>query len=137
MTLRDQIVGRPIFTVFPDNPGDAGSGSIHNLGRSLHAVLAHKVRHSLQWQRQDIRTPDGTFLERYWNWDNIPVLDRNGDVEFIVHHLRDVTETVKAPASPIEIVRDLQSTIARLRRLVRDNHTVVGLNRGNGFRQKA
>jgi PAS domain-containing protein len=137
MTVREQIVGRPIFTVFPDTPGDHGADGVHNLGRSLREVLAHKVKHGMQWQRHDIRTSTGIVVERHWNWDNLPVLDRNGDVEFIVHHLRDVTETVKAPTSPIEIVRDLQSTIARLRRLVRDNHAVVGLNRGNGSRQKA
>lgn len=130
MTIREQIVGRPIFTVFPDNPGDAGADGVHNLGRSLREVVAHKVRHSLHWQRQDIRTTDGTFVERHWNWDNLPVLNRNGDVDLIVHHVEDVTETVKAPASQIEIVRDLQSTIDRLRRVVRDNRTMARLNRG-------
>ena len=94
MTDLGAIVRRPVFDVFPDNPGDPEANGTRNLAASLDAVLNHKAEHAMPLQRYDIRRPDGTWEVRHWKPTNIPVLDGNGEVEFIVHHVEDVTHAV-------------------------------------------
>ena len=94
LTLTDPeiIIGRGIFDVFPDNPGDPDANGVRNLSTSLHNVLARKKNDKMFWQRYDIRDRGGSFVERHWDPINCPILDDNGEVEFIVHHVSDVTK---------------------------------------------
>jgi PAS domain-containing protein len=94
LTLTDPeiIIGRGIFDVFPDNPGDPAANGVRNLSASLHKVLAQKENDRMLWQRYDIRDRGGSFIERHWDPINCPILDDNGEVEFIVHHVSDVTK---------------------------------------------
>ena len=39
MTKREEIVGRGIFDVFPDNPGDPNATGVRNLSASLRRVV--------------------------------------------------------------------------------------------------
>jgi PAS domain-containing protein len=135
LTERVPIVGRPIFTVFPDNPGDPAANGVRNLGQSLRQVLTHREAHSMAWQRYDIRTPAGVFQERHWDPENIPVLDHNGEIDFIIHHVEDVTRSVKANLPQAEMIRSLQSTLGRLRNLVRDNRITLAASRSNGSQE--
>src|ERR1700734_2950742 len=47
----DEIVGRGLFEVFPDNPDDPQSSGVQNLGASLRKVLATKARHTMPVQK--------------------------------------------------------------------------------------
>jgi len=94
MTDPDQIVGRDIFDVFPDNPGDPFATGVKNLSASLASVLESAQPHEMLRQRYDIRDRAGDFVERHWHPINTPVLDDNGEVAFIIHSVEDVTETV-------------------------------------------
>ena len=42
MTRREQIVGRGLFDIFPDNPNDPSADGVRNLRASLDRVLAGK-----------------------------------------------------------------------------------------------
>ena len=94
MTKRNEIIGRGLFEVFPDNPDDAGADGVSNLSTSLNFVLKNKVAHTMAVQKYDIRRPDGTFEERYWSPINKPVLDKENQVACIIHRVEDVTEFV-------------------------------------------
>lgn len=94
MTNLDAIVRRPLFDVFPDNPGDPEANGVRNLTASLDAVLCGKAEHAMALQRYDIRRPDGTWEVRHWKPRNIPILDANGEVEVIIHHAEDMTQAV-------------------------------------------
>lgn len=94
MTVPAMIVGRPLFEVFPDNPGDPEASGVRNLSESLAAVLRDKTAHVMSVQRYDIRHPDGRWDMRYWKPTNTPLLDAAGAVEFILHHVEDVTQVV-------------------------------------------
>lgn len=101
MTEREQIVGRGIFEVFPDNPEDPTARGETNLRASLAQVLATKAPHQMAVQRYDVRRPasaGGDFEVRYWSPLNSPILDERGEVEVIVHHVEDVTENVQRDA---------------------------------------
>jgi signal transduction histidine kinase/ActR/RegA family two-component response regulator len=94
-TGRD-IVGRPVFDVFPDNPEDPSADGVANLRRSLETVVASGRTDTMALQRYDIPTGEaGVFAERYWSPVNAPVLDDEGRVTHIIHRVEDVTEFVR------------------------------------------
>ncbi len=95
MTRREEILGRPLFEVFPDNPDDTDATGVSNLRASLRRVLQDRVADEMAIQKYDIRRPEaegGGFEERYWSPGNSPVLDAEGAVEYIIHRVEDVTE---------------------------------------------
>jgi signal transduction histidine kinase/ActR/RegA family two-component response regulator len=97
MTRRDDIVGRCLFEVFPDNPDDPAADGVRNLRASLERVLAHRRPDRMAIQKYDIRRPEsegGGFEERHWSPMNTPVLDDSGAVTSILHSAEDVTSVV-------------------------------------------
>ena len=103
-TRRDDIVGRPLFDAFPDNPEDLAADGVHNLRASLHRVLDRRRADAMPIQKYDIARPDaegGGFESRYWSPVNSPVLSRHGQVAFIIHRVEDVTEIVEATTGPV------------------------------------
>jgi len=110
MTQRENILGRNLFEVFPDNPNDPHADGTQNLRASLNWVLQRRAADAMAIQKYDIRRPaseGGEFEERYWSPTNSPVLGPNGEVTFIIHEVEDVTafirkggDIVKAAADP-------------------------------------
>ncbi len=96
MTKRDEILGRGIFDVFPDNPDDATADGTSKLRASLDRVLARGVPDAMAVQKYDVRGPDGRFQVKYWSPRNVPVLSTRGEVLYILHRVEDVTELVRA-----------------------------------------
>jgi PAS domain S-box-containing protein len=95
MTTREDILGRKLFDVFPDNPNDPAADGVRNLHASLVRVLERRVPDTMAIQKYDIRRPDGSFEERHWSPVNTPVLDERGRVRFVIHRVEDVTEFVR------------------------------------------
>jgi signal transduction histidine kinase len=96
MTQREQILGRGVFDVFPENPDDPGAAGVRNLFRaSIERVLKSCASDAMAVQKYDIRTPQGGFEERFWSPVNSPVLDADGQVAYIIHRVEDVTEFVR------------------------------------------
>ena len=96
LTRREDVVGRPLFDVFPDNPADPAATGVRNLQASLAEVLRTRRPHRMALQQYDIRKPDGTFEERYWDPLNSPVFDSRGELVYIIHRVEDVTEQVRS-----------------------------------------
>ena len=93
MTVRDDIVGRPLFQVFPDNPNDSSADGVQNLRASLLKVMKTCESDRMDIQKYDIeRRGTGGFEERYWSPLNIPVLGADGYVKWIIHAVEDMTE---------------------------------------------
>ena len=98
MTRREDIVGRGLFEVFPDNPEEPTADGVRNLRQSLVRVIATRRADRMPVQKYDIKRPDdegGGFEERYWSPLNSPVLGANGEVELIIHWVEDVTDLVR------------------------------------------
>ncbi|MFE0648506.1 PP2C family protein-serine/threonine phosphatase [Streptomyces sp. NPDC059534] len=95
---REQIVGRYLFDVFPDNPEDPAATGTRNLRASLERVVATGERDSMALQRYDVEHPDrpGEWRERYWSPVNAPVLAPDGSVVLLVHRVEEVTELIRA-----------------------------------------
>jgi len=120
MTERDAILGRGLFDVFPDNPGDLDATGTRNLRASLQRVLTDKVVDTMAVQKYDIRKSEaegGGFEERYWSPVNVPLLDAAGNVAGIIHRVEDVTEFVRLKQRDHEqaqLSRELRSDAARM-----------------------
>ncbi|MER5448454.1 SpoIIE family protein phosphatase [Streptomyces sp. NPDC002766] len=99
---RDQVVGRYLFDVFPDNPNDGAASGMRNLAASLQRVLDTGERDAMALQRYDVEDPErpGEWQERYWSPVNAPVLDEEGKVVLLVHRVEEVTELIKARGGP-------------------------------------
>lgn len=95
MTRREEIVGRHLFDVFPDNPDDPAATGVSNLRASLASVLSNRRPDVMAFQKYDIRNEDGSFEERHWSPINTPVLGDDGNVELIIHRVEDVTSFVR------------------------------------------
>ncbi len=97
LTKREEIVGRGIFDVFPDNPDDDGATGVDNLSASLARVVRTRVADTMAVQKYDIPVPgtDGEWEERYWSPANTPIVDEFGRLLYIVHRAEDVTEFVR------------------------------------------
>ncbi|BCY11755.1 PAS domain-containing sensor histidine kinase [Actinoplanes sp. L3-i22] len=97
MTRREQVMGRGIFEVFPDNPDDPDATGTANLRASLERVLDLRTPDTMAVQKYDVERPaeaGGGFEVRYWSPRNNPVLDADGQLIYILHEARDVTEFV-------------------------------------------
>jgi PAS domain S-box-containing protein len=98
MTKHDEILGRHLFEVFPDNPDDPSATGVSNLRASLNRVLQHRAPDTMAVQKYDIRRTESEgdgFEERYWSPVNSPVLGTNGEVAYIIHRVVDVTEFIR------------------------------------------
>ena len=94
-TVREEIIGRELFDVFPDNPNDPEASGTRNLRASLETVLRTAAPHAMPVQKYDIRRPGSAeFEERYWKPLNAPVLI-HGEVEYIIHSVEDVTSLAR------------------------------------------
>lgn len=87
MTRRQDVVGQPLFTVFPENP-ETPTGGVDKLRASLESVLREKRPHAMLVVKYDIPRPaeqGGGFDERHWSPVNTPVFDAQGEVRHIIH----------------------------------------------------
>jgi PAS domain S-box-containing protein len=114
---REEIVGRGIFEVFPDNPDDTQATGESNLRGSLQRVIRTREPDAMAFQRYDIRKPDGEWEARYWSPLNTPVLDERGRLQCIMHRVEDVTEFVllRAQAEHAQEEADILRRSAELR----------------------
>jgi PAS domain S-box-containing protein len=92
LTKRDEIVGKNLFEVFPDNPDDKLADGEKNLRSSLNTVISTGQRDSMAIQKYDIRGKDGGFEVRYWSPINVPLFNGKGELTCILQRVEDVTE---------------------------------------------
>lgn len=94
--LRDSIAGMDMFEAFPDNPHHPEANGVRNLSASLERVLQAGRYDVMPLQRYDVQPADRPWEVRYWYPKNWPVLDDDGSVIALVHHVTDVSATVLA-----------------------------------------
>ena len=105
LTRRADILGRHVFDVFPDNPGDPSADAVQNSTASYRRVLESHVTDVMGLQRHDVRKPEaegGGWEVRYWNATNSPVLKPDGSLAYIMHRVENVTELVLLQEQGVE-----------------------------------
>jgi signal transduction histidine kinase/AmiR/NasT family two-component response regulator len=98
LKVREEIVGRFIFDVFPENPDDQAANAGANMRASLDRVGHDLVPDTMAVQKHDVLRPEtagGEFETRYWSPVNSPMLDSGGKLAYIIHQVENVTEYVR------------------------------------------
>ena len=138
---RDEVEGRHVFDVFPDNPGLPGADGVARFRASLLRVLRGGRRDHMGLQRYDVPGPRGSdeFVERRWVAVNSPVHDPDERLVGLLVHVENVTDVLggddptcsadPAPADPTDpadtgldgfataaLLREVDTENARLRR---------------------
>ncbi|MEU6366474.1 SpoIIE family protein phosphatase [Streptomyces sp. NPDC046931] len=93
-----ELVGQYLFDAFPDNPADPEADGAVTLKASLHRVLSSGQTDHMALQKYDIPIAGNpeVFKERWWTAINVPVLDPDGKVAWIIHRSEDMTDVVLA-----------------------------------------
>jgi PAS domain S-box-containing protein len=134
----DAIFGRPLFEVFPDNPGLPDADGVSKLTASLERVRRTRESHTMAVQRYDIRLPQergGGFEERYWAPVNSPVLGDSGEVQYLIHRVEDAT--AKANRDAVAILESITEGFFTLDRqwrfdyVNREAHRILGREPGS------
>jgi signal transduction histidine kinase len=135
MTRREDIVGRDLFDVFPDNPDDPAATGTRNLKASLDRVKRQLAPDVMAVQKYDIRRPaaeGGGFEERHWSPVNSPVLGANGKLAYIIHRVEDVTEFVRLKRTGVEMEAEIYARAREVgdanRRLQEANEKLLQVN---------
>lgn len=92
MTRREEIIGKKMFDIFPDNPSEQEVGATQNLRKSFDRVVINRVPDTMAVQKYDIRRPNGEWEERWWIPVNSPVFAPDCTMICIIHHVIDVTQ---------------------------------------------
>ncbi|MCQ4309394.1 response regulator [Pseudomonas stutzeri] len=93
MTRRDEVIGRPLFEVY----NGAEAPGVNLLRASLAEVVRTGQPQKLKTVGYPLRLPnekDERYEDRYWDVVNVPVLDEQGQVSYIIHQVEDVTESL-------------------------------------------
>ncbi len=94
---KDQIIGKNIFSIFMTNPDVSDATGSASLVASLNQIMLTKKPHQISTLKYYFRlddTEENSLKEKYLNLQNIPILDENNDIEYIIHRVEDVTEEV-------------------------------------------
>ncbi|GEA87150.1 diguanylate cyclase domain-containing protein [Cellulomonas cellasea] len=94
-TTLEATVGKHLFDIFPGNPDDPAADGVRNLRASLAQARETRLPQTMAIQKYDIPLPDGTYEERFWSPRNVPILDDDGEVAFLLHRADDITEYVR------------------------------------------
>jgi PAS domain S-box-containing protein len=118
LTPREQLVGRPVFEIFRDNPATPEANSERNLRTSFAQVLATGQPDELPQQRYDVPDPatPGRFVERHWLPRNSAILGADGRVEHLLHTVVDITNQRQAQDALRESQAREQAALAEAQR---------------------
>ena len=128
---RGEAVGHGVFETLTDDPGNSEATGVKNLTASLHYVLEHQREHRMADQRYDVQNPrTGAWEYRTWRPLNRPVLDGNGNLQYIIHWVEDVTEKIELERQANEARQVVADSESRFRNMVEQAPIAITLTRG-------
>src|SRR5712691_2171939 len=94
---REDVIGKSVLEAFPDNPAEPGVFGPSALGASLRQVVYTGQPDMMPLQRYDVELPEqpGTYVERYWCTMNVPVRRPDGEVDYIIHLVEEVSDLIR------------------------------------------
>ena len=106
---REAAIGKPFFEAYP--AADASSAAV--IRESHDHVRQHLEPHTMPLIRYDLAGPDGQLEEFYWQATHYPVLDAQGQLQYIVQRTQNVTEQLRAAKAAAEAQAKLAEEQAR------------------------
>jgi PAS domain S-box-containing protein len=97
LTQRQDLLGRNLPELLSDAASEQSSNSADKIRASLQRVLATRRPERMDIQKYELRPPGNhEALElRYWRPLNSPVLREDGQVEYLIHSIEDMTELIR------------------------------------------
>jgi PAS domain S-box-containing protein len=95
MSERADVVGHPLFEIFPTNPDDTEATGARAIRESLEQVRRTLLADSVPVHRYDLPGPDGGYVTRYWSTVIEPVIGSGGEPLAIILMTQNVTEYVQ------------------------------------------
>jgi len=95
---RGSVIGKHLFDILPADAENSVGEAVRSLKASLERVLMTGQAETMPAQKYYVaRDPDdgGGLEERYWNPVNAPAFGPDGRIAYIIHKLRDITESVR------------------------------------------
>ena len=83
-TTLEATVARQSLDVLPPDPDDPPADGPAGLRQSLERARDTRRPDTVPLQRYDVRTPDGSYGERFWSYRTVPVLDERGEVVLLL-----------------------------------------------------
>lgn len=133
--IREDLIGRPLFEAFPDNPALPDADGVANLRASLLRARESGCPDVMAVQRYDIPAPGGRFDTRYWSPINTPVPGPDGLIALLIHRVEDITALVatQRPGGPagtwsartVDLVADQMARARDLHRARDRDHDVA------------
>ena len=129
-TPAEDLIGRPLFDVFPNDPEDPNNDSARLVRRSLERVLQTGQPDVLAFVRYKVPQDVGGRVEsvdRYWSATHTPILDAGGRVGYVMQHTVDVTELHKGRRAEGTATAGAQmeaDVLGRAERVQQDNVTL-------------
>jgi signal transduction histidine kinase len=117
MIKREEVVGRNMFDIFPDNPDDPGTTGSANVRASLDRVRRTGQADTMAIQKYDVRRPDGVYEERYWSPVNSPLVGADGHLRYIIHRVEDVTEFMRQKRDKASAARGSENLTTKLEQM--------------------
>ena len=116
-TIESDLIGKGLFEAFRQNPALKEIDNTESLRASLEFVIKHKVSNEMALQQFEVLEKGSEkFKERYQQYENIPILNDEGEVRYIMHCLKDI---IPREQNPFNIAGDAadkgDSELGRLR----------------------
>ncbi|MGI4864978.1 MAG: PAS domain-containing protein [Janthinobacterium lividum] len=112
LKAREEIVGRPLFEAFPSVDKNEGDIMLHS-----HEHVRHTLEpHTMPLIRYDLERPaelGGGFEEFYWQATHFPILDAQGQLQYILQRTQNVTEQLRIAKAAAETQAKLADEQAR------------------------
>ncbi|MCP2045373.1 PAS domain-containing sensor histidine kinase [Pontibacter sp. HSC-36F09] len=98
--IREHIMGKHLFAVFPDNPNTPGHTPSVTLRASIERAIATRKPDKMDVTRYDIQAPEesGEFIERYWASTNTPIYNSQNELVCILHETKNISDELKTKA---------------------------------------
>ncbi|MFD2244627.1 PAS domain-containing protein [Pontibacter ruber] len=93
---REDVVGRGVFEVYPENPDAITATGPTSLRASLQNAVQNRVLDQMPVVRYDVVDAAGGFEVRYWSANSRPLEDNNGNLLYILHTTQDITNEIIA-----------------------------------------
>ncbi|TPG66688.1 PAS domain-containing protein [Hymenobacter nivis] len=131
MKPRAEAVGQSLFDAYPSvdqNEGDKIFQSHENVRRTLQPDVMPLIRYDLERPAAQ----GGGFEESYWQATHYPILDDDGQLEYILQRTQNVTEAHRAALLAAETQRALDEMNRRTRFILESLPVMVWTNRPDG-----
>lgn len=117
----EDILGKDIQEAFPIKPEQVNQISPNGI-ESFRRVVETLKPHKMDCLRYDVPVKGtNSFLEKYWSMENSPILNENGELEYVLHVGRDITAQVLSEKREREFQKQLSKREQQYKHFVESN----------------